>query len=143
MVDSPKVSSARERRRRNKVKGRVVLKSRSSSDLSKGDKSQSSEDLSKQSSTENSPKVDKCVVSESGCKEILSHDLLPSSGSSHEVDEFLTLLDTTLHLPEPPVRAAIEDTPATREAFIQEPREYYWWVCSLLYNCIVYICSLC
>ncbi len=50
---SPKVSSARERRRRSKqlegggVKGRVVLKSRSSSDVSKN--SRSTEDLTKHS----------------------------------------------------------------------------------------------
>ncbi len=133
----------------NKVKGRVVLKSRSSSDLSKGEKAQSSDDLSKQSSsTEHSPKIDKCVVLENGCKEMVSHDLLPSSGSSHEVDEFLTLLDTTLHLPEPPVIAASGDTPPARQAFIQEQRECYpaGWLAGLFtvhYLYCVCVCSLC
>ena len=38
------------------------------------------------------------------------------------MDEFLTLLDTTLHLPEPSV-SAVSDTPAPRQAFIDEQGE--------------------
>ena len=140
--DSPKVSSARERRRRNKqqegggVKGRVVLRSRSSSDLSRGDKSvrgdSGAEDVADGPSK---PPEETAVNGEDKRSKVLQagsemvsqhsgseHDLR-DSGSSNEVDEFLTLLDSTLHLPEPPVRARSKEPPPARQAFIQHQCE--------------------
>ena len=146
--DSPKVLSARERRRRNKqqegggVRGRVVLRSRSSSDLSRGDKSGGSsradsgaEDVvdGPSMAPEDTPvtgedQSSRVLECEQAASEVVSqhsgseHDLR-DSGSSNEVDEFLTLLDTTLHLPEPPVRAVSEEPPPPQQAFIQHQCE--------------------
>lgn len=175
------VSSARQRRRRNKqlesgaggvARGRVVLRSRSSSDLAR---KSSSESLSSKASAEDlldgmdEPpnggqarvqgheqakqtkvnegkilKLDKVVQSGVCDSEQSVVPLVPQvkinpeeielsnaeplasehrdGGSSDEVDEFLTLLDTTLHLPEPQRTPNQEgdDTPQSREAFIEK-----------------------
>ena len=178
------VSSARQRRRRNKqqesgaggvARGRVVLRSRSSSDLVRKSSNESlsskasAEDLLdvidgpppngsqaqpnrgqgqeqakqeiKVNGEEEKLKVDKVVQSgacESEQKVVslvpevkIDHDetelnnaepLHRDGGSSDEVDEFLTLLGTTLHLPEPQRTPNLEgnDTPQSREAFIEQ-----------------------
>ena len=181
------MSSARQRRRRNKqqeggsggvARGRVVLRSRSSSDLVRKSSNESlsskasAEDLLdvidgpppngsqaqpnrsqgqeqakqeiKVNGEEEKLKVDKVVqsgVCESEQKVVslvpevkIDHDETElnnaeplmsehrDGGSSDEVDEFLTLLGTTLHLPEPQRTPNMEgsDTPQSREAFIEK-----------------------
>lgn len=82
--------SARERRRRNKQleggsKRRVVLKSRSAQSV------QSS------APTTIMDRGAELPLPSSGSSHEVDELPLPSSGSSHEVDEFMTLLNSTLH----------------------------------------------
>ena len=119
------MSSARQRRRRSKQKelhGKIVLRSNSSSNISKSHDKRDGVGVDHNHSNQQKSDTPLHSIRLANDEPDFPDPPVENDPSSDEIDEFFNLLDSTLHLPEEPdpmITAAL-DRPPPRIAFVAE-----------------------